>query len=115
MKIYSNPNFPRIRPEQAARRDQIDTLTFVSELQARNAKALEQLCAQGLRRAPCGRAKAVAPRTQHKHQVTGRVLTGDAHNHRFSGLTGPPIKIPGGHVHAIQGTTELGRKRNGER
>ena len=84
MKIYSNPNFPRKRPSFAApttlssRRERIDTLTFVSELEARNNRALEQ----------GGRSGMIAP--------TERVREAQH-------LTGPPIKIPGGgHVHAIE-------------
>ena len=117
MKIYSNPNFPRAQPKPKDRQDRIDTLAFVSALQERNAKALAQLQAQGLRRTEDRRAKPPVSAQQrapnhHTHQITGRTLKNGMHNHRFSGLTGPPIEVPGGHVHAISGTTELGQKVN---
>ena len=117
MKIYSNPNFPRFRPEHAAQRERIDTATFLAELQERNAKSLEYLRAHGLRGTKDGPPKPNTERERsasyrHTHQATGRTLKGGTHNHRFSGLTGPPIEVPGGHVHAIQGTTEFGRKRS---
>ena len=49
MKIYPNPNFPRYRPSASAPhklplpRKSFNTLTFVTELQARNSRALEHL------------------------------------------------------------------------
>ncbi|MCL2563990.1 MAG: YmaF family protein [Oscillospiraceae bacterium] len=125
MKIYSNPNFPRGRTgiavpqELSARRERVDTLAFVSELQERNALALEQLRARGLRENQSGRPKAApaarSARGNHAHQSPpqSRTRQSGPHSHRISGLTGPPIEVPGGHVHTISGTTELGRRNSG--
>ena len=116
MRIYSNPNFPSARPERAAprerppRRERIDTPTFLSELQARNAKALEALSdkrPQEPRKHAFDRTKpAPIPHTVQ----TGRGRKSNALSHRFSGFTGPPIEVPGGHVHEIHGSIEFGRR-----
>ena len=84
MKIYPNPNFPRKRPTFAAsralppRRERIDTLTFVSELEARNARALEQ-------------GALSAPRALIDKPVANGTWR-----------TGPPIKTPDGHIHVVE-------------
>lgn len=48
---------------------------------------------------------------EHVHEVTGSVrlaeLGEDAHNHRFEGTTGEPIRVPGGHIHKLQTRTDF--------
>ena len=95
MNIYSNSQFPRKRSELVSsapttRRERFDTLSYVAELEARNAKALQEL------------SKKRSTDVAHTQQTAGRrKKKGD--NRRFSGHTGPPIETPGGHVHAIEG------------
>ena len=93
MKIHSNPNFPRVQPERAVphnlpiRRERVsDTLKFVSELQARNTRALKEF--RGF--APQERLSAVTKIERERPR--------ERHSTR---LTGPPIEVPGGHVHSI--------------
>ena len=83
MKIYSNSKFPRSRSElvssaPSTRRERFDTLSYVAELEARNAKALQEL------------SKKRPHDGSNKQRIWGR--------------TGPPIKVPGGHVHSVYET-----------
>jgi len=92
MKIHVNPNFPLLpgpvsetRPPEGL----TDTLQFIQDLESRNALALTRL-KDGLR--------PKEPASKHHIQATG------SQTRRFSGVTGPPIDAPGGHVHLIEGT-----------
>ena len=110
MKIYSNPNFPRVRSELAALgepapwREQNDTMTFVTALKARNAKALEQLLEKGLRgraeeKPPSGLRPALQAPAQQRPSRKQKKSGGP--KQRLPGHTGPPIEAPGGHVHSL--------------
>ena len=47
----------------------------------------------------------------HVHEVVGSVrlaeLSDDPHNHRFEGMTGEEIPVPGGHIHDFHTTTDF--------
>lgn len=47
----------------------------------------------------------------HVHEVEGSVrlaeLGEDPHNHRFAGITGEFIPVPGGHIHNFQAKTDF--------
>ena len=48
---------------------------------------------------------------KHDHEFLGSTklaeLKEDPHNHRFAGVSGPEIKVPGGHVHEIIAKTDF--------
>lgn len=48
---------------------------------------------------------------KHVHEFLGSTmlseLEDDPHNHRFTGVSGPEIKIKGGHVHVIKARTDF--------
>lgn len=48
---------------------------------------------------------------RHDHEFLGSTrlaeLEEDPHNHRFAGVSGPAIKVPGGHVHVVQSRTDF--------
>ena len=48
---------------------------------------------------------------KHDHEFLGSTklaeLEEDPHNHRFAGVSGPAIKVPGGHVHVVQSRTDF--------
>lgn len=47
----------------------------------------------------------------HVHEFLGSTrlaeLEDDPHNHRFAGVSGPEIKVPGGHVHRVEARTDF--------
>lgn len=47
----------------------------------------------------------------HDHEFLGSTmhseLEEDSHSHRFAGVSGPAIKVKGGHVHVIKGRTDI--------
>ena len=47
----------------------------------------------------------------HDHEFLGSTrlaeLEDDPHNHRFTGVSGPEIKVSGGHVHKIKARTDF--------
>lgn len=47
----------------------------------------------------------------HVHEVEGSVrlaeLNVDPHNHRFAGVTGEAIRVPGGHIHKFISRTDF--------
>ena len=47
----------------------------------------------------------------HDHEFLGSTrlaeLEDDPHNHRFAGVSGPAIKVLGGHVHEVQSRTDF--------
>lgn len=47
----------------------------------------------------------------HVHEVEGSVrlaeLREDPHNHRFAGVTGEAIRVPGGHIHIFRTKTDF--------
>ncbi|MCL2568559.1 MAG: hypothetical protein FWE12_03870 [Oscillospiraceae bacterium] len=104
MKIYPNPSFPHARPERPTSRSRstrcqrIDTIAFVTELQTRNTKALEQ-------------NQILRPRAEKTQKSRAKLHQRDTADHCFSAVTGPPIEVPGGHVHALPSTPSR-RKRN---
>lgn len=48
---------------------------------------------------------------KHDHEFLGSTrlaeLEEDPHNHRFAGVSGPEIKVPGGHVHEVKARTDF--------
>ena len=58
----------------------------------------------------CCREKCQREQT-HVHEVLGSVrlaeLGEDPHNHRFAGVTGEVIPVPGGHIHEFHTTTDF--------
>lgn len=48
---------------------------------------------------------------RHVHEIAGSVMIaepeGEAHNHRFAGVSGEAILIPGGHVHDVEIRTDF--------
>jgi len=115
MKIYTNPNFPRVPRETRDRpmhnRQCRDTTQFLDELSTRNAAALRRL--DNLRPdRPGSRSTSVS----HAHRfddIHTRPARGHSpHCHRFSGITGTAIDVPGGHVHFLHGQTGFSRKRS---
>lgn len=93
MKIHTNPNFPLPGPTPAAPvSEPSDTRQLIEALEARNALALARLKEGALSNKPVTK--------HHVHPVS------NAQTRRFSGVTGPPIDAPGGHVHLIEGDIE---------
>jgi len=47
----------------------------------------------------------------HVHELIGSVrlaeLGEDPHNHRFAGITGEVIRVPGGHIHEFRSNTDF--------
>jgi hypothetical protein len=47
----------------------------------------------------------------HDHEFLGSTrlaeLEDDPHNHRFAGVSGPEIKVPGGHIHMVSSRTDF--------
>ncbi len=48
---------------------------------------------------------------RHVHEIVGSVMIAEAnedpHNHRFAGVSGEAILVPGGHVHPIELRTDF--------
>jgi len=94
MKIHTNPNFPLLAPtSESPASEQSGTLRLIEALEARNTLALARL-REGIR--PNGSGKK-----RHVHPISS------TQTQRFSGVTGPPIDAPGGHVHLIEGDIEI--------
>ena len=98
MKIYPNPNFTRTRQALPTplglpvRRERVtDTMRFVTQLQARNTRALET---------PLRLREVVATPQADISLLTERERPRERERHSTR-LTGPPIEVPGGHVHSI--------------
>ena len=115
MKIYTNPNFPRPpraeRAYSAVERHTRGTAQLLDDLSARNKRALDDLQTQRVDRTDMP-SSAPAP---HRHHVDiqARPSRGTStHCHRFSGMTGTAITVPGGHVHFVNGQTEFSRKKS---
>ncbi|MCL2843475.1 MAG: hypothetical protein FWE28_08460 [Oscillospiraceae bacterium] len=91
MKIHTNPHFPLSGPaaENLSPGGDTDTFQFIRSLEARNTLALARLRDGFQPREPAVK--------HHIHQMSGSQVR------RFSGVTGPPIDVPGGHVHLVEG------------
>ena len=116
MKIYSNPNFPRVPrtvreiSSSNSKKRISDVGNFLDELTTRNRKAMDGL--QDLRRDGGDSQRAVEAH-RHKVDATLRPARGQAvHCHRFAGMTGTAIEVPGGHVHFVSGQTKGIHKKN---
>lgn len=59
----------------------------------------------------CHNCRPCPPKQTHVHEVQGSTrlaeLNEDPHNHRFAGMTGEVIEIPGSHIHKFETTTDF--------
>ena len=114
MKIYTNPNFPRPpraeRTHSAVERHTRGTAQFLDDLSMRNKQALDDLQTPRVDRVD---TPSAPPAHRHHVNVQTRPSRGTStHSHRFSGMTGTAITVPGGHVHFVSGQTEFSGKKS---
>ena len=125
MKIHHNPNFsrPNIRAKDEAPLS--NTHSFLSKLQADNAAELDRLAgfhtstfsaeeASFINTPPTTAETEIESPASHVHALSGSTRSAPCrncmHSHRFGGVTGAPIPVPGGHIHYVNGQTEQGKK-----
>ena len=128
MKIHHNPGFsrPNTRAEKSDRQDS-STRSFLSKLQADNAAELDRLAdfyspsfpmeeakERPIPHSPIGAKTETQVDDLHVHTISSTTRSSPCrncmHNHRFGGVTGAPIPVPGGHIHFVNGQTESGKK-----